>query len=93
MSIEYGLVFTYFSAQFDIPYLILFVQVTLSHSSKFKIMSVCHYLVVADNFFFLPKKAKKNLIAKLLRINYVRRLSVSYPMNVRATQKMLGVHR
>ena len=25
MSIEYGLVFTFFSAQFDIPYLILFV--------------------------------------------------------------------
>ena len=27
-----------FSAQFDIPYLILFVQVTLSHFSKFKII-------------------------------------------------------
>ena len=31
MSIEYGLVFTFFSAQLDIPYSIPFVQVTLSH--------------------------------------------------------------
>ena len=41
MSIEwYSLVFTFFffSAQFDIPYLLLFVQVTLSHFSKFKII-------------------------------------------------------
>ena len=28
----------FFSAQFDIPYSILFVQVTLSHFSKLKIM-------------------------------------------------------
>ena len=38
LSIEYGLVFTFFSAQFDIPYSILFVQVALSQFSKFKII-------------------------------------------------------
>ena len=38
MSIKYGLVFTFLSAQFDIPYSILFVQVALSHFSKFKII-------------------------------------------------------
>ena len=60
MSIEYGLVFTFFPAQFDIPYSILFVQVTLSHFSKFKQSSVCHYLVFAENFFFAPKTKKKD---------------------------------
>ena len=56
MSIAYGLVFTFFSAQFDIPYSILFVQVTLSHSSKFKIIVGMYYLVFADKFFFVPIK-------------------------------------
>ena len=36
MSIEYGLFFTYFFGA--IRYLILFVQVTLSHFTKFKII-------------------------------------------------------
>ena len=36
MSIEYDFVFTFFSAQSDIPHSILFVQVTLSHFSKLK---------------------------------------------------------
>ena len=92
MSIEYGLVFTFFfSVQFDIPYSILFVQVTLSLFSEFNIVS--HYLVFANKFFFCAKKKKRVLIAKLLRIYYVRRLSVSYHMNVRTSQKMLDVHR
>ena len=87
--------FFFFSAQFNIPYSILFVQVTLSLFSKFKIIvGPCHYLVFADMFFVPPKKI---LIAKLLRINnvvfYVRRLSESNRMNVRSSQKMLGVHR
>ena len=61
MSVEYGLVFTFFLAQFDIPYLILFVQVTLSHLSKFEIIvSTGHFLVFADSFFFCAKKNKKN---------------------------------
>ena len=79
MSIEYGLVHIYlfiFSAQFDLPYSIL-SQVTLSR-----------FIV---NLKFVPKKKKKKkrfLIAKLLRIlYYVRRLSVSYRMNVRTSQK------
>ena len=33
----------FFSAQFDIPYSILFVQVTLSHFSKFKIIVVMSF--------------------------------------------------
>ena len=41
-----------------------------------KSSSVCHYLVFADDFFFVPKKIF-TVIAKLLRINnviyYVRR--------------------
>ena len=97
MSIEYGLVFTFFSAQIDIPYSILF-QVTLSHFSKFKIIIGMSLSSFAVNFFCAKKKQKKRfLIAKLLRINnviyYVRRLSVSYRVNVRTSQKMLGVHR
>ena len=45
---------------------------------------------------FCAKSKKKNLIAKLLRINnavhYVRRFFVSLP-HVRTSQKMLGVQR
>ena len=79
MIIEYGLVFTFFSAQFDIPFSILFVQVTLLS-------------LVNLNIKFMQKQ--KFLRAKLLRIlYYVRRLCVSYRMNVRTSQKMLGVHR
>ena len=93
MSIEYGLVFTFFSARFDIPYSILFVQITLSHFSKFKIIVGMSLPVFTDKFFLCQKKQKKRfLIAKLLGIYYVRRLSVSYRMNVRTSQKMLGVH-
>ena len=36
MSIEYALSFRFFSARFDIPYSILFVQVALFDFSKFK---------------------------------------------------------
>ena len=59
MSIEYGLVFTFFSAQFDIPYSILF-QVTLSHFSKVKIIVGMPLPSFADNFF-VPKKNKKKI--------------------------------
>ena len=73
MSIEYGLVFTFFAALFDIPYSILFVQVTLFHFSKFRIIvaTVCHYLVSAAKFFYVPKKTPKKkrlLTTKLPRI-------------------------
>ena len=34
----YFLLFFFFSAQFDIPYSILFAKVTLSHFSKFKLI-------------------------------------------------------
>ena len=78
----------FFSAQFDIPYSILFVRVALSHFSKFKIIVVTIFL---HTMFFVPKK--RFSIPKLLRTYYVRRLSVSYRMNVRTSQKMLGVHR
>ena len=60
MSIDHGLVFTFFSAQFDIPYSILFVQVTLSHFSKFKIivgMSLACFLLI--NFICAKKNKKK----------------------------------
>ena len=50
-----------------------------------------HYLVFADNFFLCQKK--RFLIAKLLRLCYARRLSVSYHKDVRTSQKMLGVRR
>ena len=48
----------FFSAQFDIPYSILFVQVTLSHFSKFKIIvgMLFYYLVFPDKFFLCQKK-------------------------------------
>ena len=52
MSIEYGLVFTIFSAQFDILYSILFVQVALSHFSNVKIIVGMSLRCFADNFFF-----------------------------------------
>ena len=97
MSIEYGLVFTFFFGA--IRYSIFdffFVQVTLSHFRKFKIivgMSLVITLFLLINFFLCPKKKKKILIAMLLRIYYVRPLSVSYRMNVRTSQKMLDVHR
>ena len=55
-----GLVFTFFSAQFDIAYSILFVQVTLSHFSKFKIivgMSLITLFLLIN--FFVPKKKTK----------------------------------
>ena len=61
--------------------------------------SLCHYVVLADNFFFFLGQKNRCLIEKLLRINNViyllcpDRLSVSYRMNVRTSQKMLGVHR
>ena len=91
------MVFPFFSAQFDIPCSILF-QVTLSHFSKYKIIVGMSLPSFADIFLCEKKKTKKRfLIAKLFRINtviyYVRRLSVSYRVNVRTTQKMLGVHR
>ena len=71
MSIEYGLAFTLFSAQFDIPYSIFFVQVTLTYFSKFEIIT----LFLPINFFLCQKKTKKRfLIAKLFRV-YVRRVS------------------
>ena len=51
-------------------------------------------LFLLINFFLrLKKQRRRSLIAKLLRIYYVRRLSVSYRMNVRTSQKMLGVLR
>ena len=64
MSIEYVLVFTFFSAQFDISYSILFVQVTLSHFSNFKISLIVGMssLFLLINFFFVPKKTTKNRI-------------------------------
>ena len=81
MSIEYGLVFT-----FSRHHSILF-QVTLSTIDGMSLPC------------FVPKKHAQKifLIAKLLRINnviyYVRRLCVSYRMNVRTSLEMLGVHR
>ena len=62
MSIEYGLVFTFFSAQFDIPYSILF-KITLSHFSKLKMIdgSLRHYLVFVDKFFLCQKTHKKKI--------------------------------
>ena len=77
-----------FSAQFDIPYSILFVQVTSSPFSEFKIIVGMSYLVFADKFFCTKKKQKKRfLIAELLCIYYTRRLSVSYRINARTSQK------
>ena len=97
MNSECGLVYTFFSAQFGNPYSIIFVQVTLSRFSKFKMIVGMSLPCFADKFFFVPttKKIKKKrfLIAKLLRIYYVRSLSVSCRMNVRTSSKMLGVHR
>ena len=82
--------------QFDILYSFLFVQVTSFHFNrpKFKIIvsSLCHYLVFADKFFCEPKE-KRFVNSKVAsHKDYVRRLSVSYRMNVRTSQKMLGVH-
>ena len=73
---------------------LLFVQVTLSHFSEFKIISVCHYLVFANKFIIAPRKQKifNSKVASHILLR-VRRLSVSYRMNVRTSQKMLGVHR
>ena len=54
-----SLLFFFFSAQFDIPYSILFVQITLSSFSKFKItvdMSITLFSLIN---FFAPKKQKK----------------------------------
>ena len=71
----------FFLAQFDIPYSILFVQVTSSHFSKFKIivgMSLpCFF------FFFWTKQNKKSFNSKVASHNmlcpsFVCRLSVSY---------------
>ena len=58
MSIKYGLVLTFFSAQFDIPYSILFAKVTLSHFSKFKIIVGMSLPCFADKFFCAKKKNK-----------------------------------
>ena len=92
MSIEYGLVFNFFRRNSIFHIRFFFVQVTLSHFSKFKIIVGMSLLVFADTFF-VSKKQKRFIIAKLLRIYYVRGLSVSYRMNVRTSQKMVGVHR
>ena len=63
MSIEYGLVFTFFSAQFDIPSSILFVQVTLSHFSNnmAKLKYNRGYVIFLFSLinFFCAKKKKK----------------------------------
>ena len=59
MSIEYGLVFTFISAHFDILYWILFVQVTLSHFSKFEIIVGMPLVTLFSLIkFFVPKKNK-----------------------------------
>ena len=50
---------TFFLAQFDIPCSILFVHVTLSHFSKFKIPVGMSLPFFADNFFFFWAKKKK----------------------------------
>ena len=46
----------FFFALFDIPYSILFVQVTLSHFSKFEIIVG---MLLPCLIFFVPKKNKK----------------------------------
>ena len=82
-----------FLTQFNIPYSILFVQVTFSHFSIFKIivgMSLPCFLLI--NIFCAKKTNKKRvLIANLHCIDYVCHLSVSYRMSVRTSQKMHGV--
>ena len=50
MSIEYALSLLFFSAQFDIPGSILFVQVTSSHFSKFKIIVGMSLPVARERF-------------------------------------------
>ena len=90
MSIEYGLVFIFVSGAIRYSIFDSFVQVTLSHYSKFKIIVGMSLPCFADIYFLCQKKSFS--IAKLLRIYYVRRLSVSYRMNVRTSQKMLCVH-
>ena len=51
----------------------------------------CHYLVLANEFFLRQEKQQKRfLTAKLLRIYYVLRLSVSYCVNVKTSQKWLA---
>ena len=67
-------------------------QVTLSHFSKFKIIVGMSLPCFADIFFYAKKRMIFNSYCKLLRIYYVRRLSDSYRMNVRTSQKMLGIH-
>ena len=69
----------------SIPHSIFFVQVTLSNFTKLKIINRRYVItLLLPTIFFVPKKKTKKrfLIAKLLRIYYVRRLSVSYRMNV-----------
>ena len=58
MSIEYSLVFTFFSAQFDIPYSILF-QIILYHFGKFKIIVGMSLPCFCRKFFCAKKKKKK----------------------------------
>ena len=65
------LVLTFFSAQFDIPYSILFVQVTLSHFSKFYDRRCVITLFLLMNFF-CAKKQKK--IYSKVASHYVRKL-------------------
>ena len=90
-----SLLFPQRNSIFHIRFFLRLLYLTLV---SLKQSTVRHYLVFAD-YVSVPKKThKKNiLIAKLLRINnvmyYVRRLCVSYRMNVRTSQKMLGVHR
>ena len=99
MSFEYGLVFTFFFwVQFDIPYSILFVQVTLSHFSKFEIIVgislPCLFLLI--HLFCAKKKQKTIFNSKvtshvgLLCPSFACKLP--YRMNVRTSQNMLGAH-
>ena len=94
MSIEYGLVLTYFSAQFDIPYSIFFLQVTLSLFSKFKMIVGISlgYLVFADKFFVPKKKIFNSKVAwHILCSSFVCKLL--HECKDIKKKKMLGVHR
>ena len=79
--------------EFD-SFLSKLLYVTLA---KFKIINRRYVITLFLLIFFVPNKKKRFLIAKLPRINnvvyYVHRLSVSDRMNVKTSQKMLGVHR
>ena len=79
MSIEYGLVFTFFciNAIFHIRFFLsrlLYLALV-----NLKLSSVCHYLVFADKFFLCQKKKQQKKIFNTKVAShryYVRRLSV-----------------